>query len=194
MKLLAIFVFASFLLTASTLHAQDVQFIDTEKIREKFETSLGVIKERLESTAPPRYFLNKAEISFSVTSGVDGNVEGKIPIAVVSVSFSGKYGQVKTRRETYTYVPRTSIPVSFEDLGVAAFLAGLHEKVAEKLKTADFIVTAAKHEEDFVIVLSGEGKLEFLSLLSFGADVQTSNGHKMTFHFCLLGNDGNCLE
>ncbi len=175
-------------------YAQEVELIDPDDIREKFETSLTVIKEHLETIDPPRYFMHKAEISFAVTTGMDGNIEGKIPVAVGSVSFDGNYGEVRTKRETYTYSPRTSIPVNFEDLGVVAFLTGLQEDVGGRLQDTEFLVTGAEHEEEFVIVLSGEGKLNFLSVLSFGVGVEVQNSHKMTFHFCLLGNDGQCEQ
>lgn len=189
-------VIQSFILCLFThpIAAQEVLFLDTDEMRGKFETSLAVIREYLEVQDPPKYHLNKAVIEFSVTTGADGSVAGKIPVGIVNVSFEGEYGQVATSREKYEYVPRDSVPVNFDDLGIAEFLSGLQKRVNEDLAKSGFVVTSATHTEEFVAAMNGEGKLEFFGLASVAANAEAKNSHKMTFHFCLLGNDGACIQ
>ena len=194
MRLLTAVIAANFVLGPIPLSAEEVIFFSPDEVREKFETSLTIIKQHLETQNPPRYFMYKAEIAFSVTTGADGSVEGKIPAGVVNVSFEGKYGQLSTAHRTYVYRPRSSIPVNFEDLGVAKFLAELQESVGNDLRSADHVVAQAKLTEEFIIVVSGEGKLEFFAIAAIGASVEARNSHAMTFYFCLLGNDGNCAD
>lgn len=192
MGLLATTALAALLICISPVRADEVLFVDTDIVREKFETSLTIIKEHLEAQSPPRYHLHIAEIEFAVTTGADGGVEGKIPIGVVNVSFDGEYGQVHTTRQSYSYVPRDSIPTNFDDLGVAAFLVKLQEDIADKYRTADFVPSRATRSEEFVVAMNGEGKLEFFAVAALRASVQIKNSHKATYKFCLLGNDGNC--
>ncbi len=192
---------ASALLIAALLSAypsaalpQEIRLIDTETVRDKFETSMSIAREYLATVDPPKYHLYKAAVTFSVTSGADGSVSGKIPAAIVSAAFTGKYGEISTVTKTYTYMPRDSIPVNFDDFGVLAFVSDLQSDIKEQLRESDHVVTNAELEGEFVVMAAGEAEITFLAVASLGVDVEVKNKHKMTFYFCLLGNDGQCIQ
>ncbi len=102
--------------------AKDLSLIDTAAITSKFENSMAIAKETLRRFPPPRYLIYKVVVTFSITDGLDGAIEGKIPVGLVSIGFKGDYEQVKTKKQTFTYVPNTAIPTNVEDFGVLAFI------------------------------------------------------------------------
>ena len=175
-----------------TASAQNYSLIDTGVITKKFESSMAMAKALLERFTPPRYMIYKVIVTFSITNGFDGAAEGKIPVGVASVGFKGDYEQIATKKQTFTYVPNTTIPTNVEDFGVLAFITQIQTKVSQDLKKAPFIVSRAEHEEEFMVAIDGEGKLSFLELASISGSANLKNSHKITFFFCLLNNEGNC--
>lgn len=178
----------------SPAFAKDISLIDTAAVTAKFENAMALGRETLLRYPKPRYLIYKVAVSFSVTNGLDGNVAGKIPVGVVSAEFKGEYEQVSTRKESFTYVPASTIPTTVEDFGVLAFINRIQEKVSADLKTKVFVVSRAEHEEEFVVGIDGQGKLSFFSIVDIGGAVNLKNSHKIAFYFCLLGNDGKCVE
>lgn len=188
------FFLAVFALFTSPVTAKEFSLIDTAAVTTKFENAMALARETLLRYPKPRYLVYKVVASFSVTNGLDGSVEGKIPVGVVSASFKGEYEQISTRKETFTYVPTTTIPTNVEDFGVLAFINQIQSKVSTDLKTKPFVVSRAEHEEEFVVGIDGEGKLSFFSIVDVGGHADLKNSHKITFYFCLFGNDGKCVE
>jgi hypothetical protein len=174
--------------------AKDFSLIDTSAVSTKFENSMALAKETLRRYPAPRYMIYKVVVTFSLATGLDGSVEGKIPVGFVSVGFKGDYEQVTTKKQTFTYVPNTTIPTNVEDFGVLAFINQIQEKISTDLKKNPFIVTRAEHEEEFVVGIDGQGKLSFFNVADISGKASLKNTHKITFHFCLLGNDGKCVE
>lgn len=175
--------------------AEEFVLLEPESITEKFETSLRVLKERLDAEPPPRYMLYKAEVTFSKSSGMDGQIEGRIPVLLAEAEVTGAYQQLATASETLVYTPRPTIPTNFDDSGLLDFLGRIHAEAREEIAAESaFIPTRAIFEEAFFIQVDGEGKLSFLSVASVSGGVELRNAHQFRFHFCLVGNDGTCVE
>jgi hypothetical protein len=177
----------------SPVAAKEFSLVDTAAVSTKFENSMALAKETLQRYPPPRYLIYKVVVTFSVATGVDGNVEGKIPVGFVSFGFKGDYEQLTTKKQTFTYVPNTTIPTNVEDFGVLAFINQIQEKISTDLKKKQFVVTRAEHEEEFIVGIDGEGKLSFFNIADISGGANMKNSHKITFYFCLLGNDGKCV-
>jgi hypothetical protein len=185
---------AATLICSHASAANDFILIDPPIITQKFENSMAIAKETLRRFPPPRYMINKVVVTFSVTSGLDGSAEGKIPVGLLSIGFKGEYQQTKTTKQTFTYAPAGSIPTNVEDFGVLAFINQIQEKISADLKKKDFIVTRAEYEQEFVIGIDGEGKISFLSVVDVSGKADLKNSHKITFYFCLLTIEGKCSE
>jgi hypothetical protein len=184
------------LFTSLTIPVAGKEFslIDTAAVSAKFENSMALAKETLQRYPPPRYMIYKVVVTFSLATGLDGEPEGKIPVGLVSIGFKGDYDQLKTTKQTFTYVPAATIPTNVEDFGVLAFINQIQEKIAADLKKKDFLIMRAEYEQEFVVGIDGEGKLSFFSVADISGGANLKNSHKITFYFCLLGNDGKCVE
>lgn len=176
-------------------HAQDFVLLDSDQITEKFETSLSVAKELLDARSPPKYLLYKAEATIAKTNGLDGKIAGKIPALLVSAEIAVDYYNVTTTTEQLVYLPATSIPTNFDDLGVGEFVTRIQDKFEDDLASGSaFVVARASLEHSFLIKVEGTGKLTFLSVVSVEGEIEVKNVHTIVFHFCLVGNDGECIE
>jgi hypothetical protein len=178
-------------LTPSVAAGIEIELIAKDEVASKFETSLAILKEKIDDQEPPKYILYKAEIEFALTNGLDGKIQGKIPLVG---ELSGEYGDVSTTRTKFTYQPRPTIPVNFKDSGVVSFLNSIQEKVRLDIENSSFVMTKAEYDEEFIISVDGEGKMSFLSVASVSGHIELKNAHKAKFYFCLMGNDGSCVD
>jgi hypothetical protein len=108
----------------------------------------------------------KVVVTFSVTNGIDGVGEGKIPIGLVSIGFKGEYQQIKTKKQTFTYVPNVTIPTNVEDFGVLGFINQIQAKISTDFKKAPFIVSRAEHEKNSLLELTARVSYHFWTLLA----------------------------
>jgi hypothetical protein len=174
--------------------ADEYVFVDTAVVTDKFETSLRVLKERLDSESPPKWMLYKAEVTFSKASGIDGEADAKIPVLIAEAEVSGEYQQLSTTTETVVYTPRATVPVNFDDSGLLEFLTRIHQEAREEMQAeSDFLPTRATFEDEFFVRMDAGGKLSFFSIFSVGGGGELKNSHQFRFHFCLVGNDGACV-
>ena len=136
----------------NSAHAQDFVLLDSEQITEKFETSLLVAKELLDARSPPKYLLYRAEATIAKTNGLDGKIAGKIPALLVSPELAIDYYDITTTTEKLIYVPTSSIPENFDDLGVGEFVTRIQDKFENDLASnSPFVVANASLEHSFLI-------------------------------------------
>lgn len=173
-------------------NAQETVLLDESAVREKFEVSMSLLNEFISTQAPPKYILDSVTVDFSVTTGADGSVSGKIPVGIAGVSFEGAYSALDTISRSYTYTPAATIPTTFDDLGVLEFFNELQADAAHTM--GGMGLSSAEYSETFYAALNGEGKLEFFGVAAIGGSINTTNSHRMTFRFCLQGVDGSCVR
>ena len=85
--------------------------------------------------------------------------------------------------------------MNFDDLGVGEFVTRIQNKFENDLASnSAFVVANASLEHSFLIKVEGTAKLTFLSVVSLQGGMELKNVQTIIFRFCLLGNDGECIE
>lgn len=171
------------------VHAVD--FVAKEDFQDKFVRDISIANEYLEESDPPRFKLVSAEVELSLVN--EETAGGGLKIPIIPVGGDANVLSVRRSKETYTYIPRSSVQVSGDDdLGLISYVRSLQEELHGN--SSSVVLARVVKEEVFVVKYTANGKVSFFNVVSIGGGVTNEHIHRAKFTFCLEGQTGDCAD